>query len=78
VEPYLFSLPWVGFMAYALLKVRPARPLTEKAAGKESTAPSVTVFVPARNEAVNIQRCPRALAGSDYPDFEILILDDRS
>lgn len=78
MEPYLFSLPWVVFVAYVLLKVRPPRPLTAKPTGAESAPRSVTVVVPARNEALNIQRCVRSLAESDYPDFEILVVDDRS
>lgn len=40
--------------------------------------PSVTVCVPARNEADNIAGCIRSLAAQDYPDFEALVLDDGS
>jgi chlorobactene glucosyltransferase len=39
---------------------------------------SVSVLVPARNEARNIGRCLRSLLAQDYPLLEILVLDDGS
>jgi len=38
----------------------------------------VSVVVPARNEERNIERVLCSLAASDYPDLEILVVDDRS
>jgi chlorobactene glucosyltransferase len=38
----------------------------------------VSVLVPARNEAMNIDRCIRSLLRQDYASFEILVLDDGS
>ena len=40
--------------------------------------PSVSILVPARNEADNIGPCIRSLQQQQYPDFEILVLDDHS
>jgi chlorobactene glucosyltransferase len=40
--------------------------------------PFVSILVPARNEAVNIEACVDSLLNQDYPDFEILVLDDHS
>jgi len=40
--------------------------------------PRVSVLVPARNEARNIEACARSLLSQDYPDFEIIVLDDHS
>lgn len=40
--------------------------------------PSVSILVPARNEAKNIARCVHSLLAQDYPDFEVLVLDDQS
>jgi cellulose synthase/poly-beta-1,6-N-acetylglucosamine synthase-like glycosyltransferase len=34
--------------------------------------------VPAYNEEVGIERAVRSLAGSDYPDFEVVVVDDGS
>lgn len=41
-------------------------------------APRVSVLVPARNEERNIGPCIRDLLAQDYPDFEVLVLDDES
>lgn len=41
-------------------------------------APRVSVLVPARNEARNIGPCVRSLLGQNYPNFEVLALDDGS
>lgn len=40
--------------------------------------PSVAVIVPAYNEEVGIERAVRSLAASDYPDLEIVVVDDGS
>ncbi len=41
-------------------------------------SPLISVCVPARNEARNIGRCVEALLAQTYPNFEIIVLDDRS
>ena len=43
-----------------------------------ATLPFVSVIVPARNEAHNIAACVRSLGASDYPGFEVIVVDDRS
>jgi cellulose synthase/poly-beta-1,6-N-acetylglucosamine synthase-like glycosyltransferase/peptidoglycan/xylan/chitin deacetylase (PgdA/CDA1 family) len=40
--------------------------------------PPVAIVVPAYNEAVGIARSVRSLAASEYPDFEIVVVDDGS
>jgi cellulose synthase/poly-beta-1,6-N-acetylglucosamine synthase-like glycosyltransferase/peptidoglycan/xylan/chitin deacetylase (PgdA/CDA1 family) len=40
--------------------------------------PPVAIIVPAYNEAVGIEAAVRSLAASDYPDFEVVVVDDGS
>jgi chlorobactene glucosyltransferase len=40
--------------------------------------PRVSILVPARNEARCIEDCLQSLLNQDYPDFEVLVLDDHS
>jgi cellulose synthase/poly-beta-1,6-N-acetylglucosamine synthase-like glycosyltransferase len=52
-----------------------------KSARSRETAdyfPSVAIVVPAYNEGVVIERCVRSLAASDYPSFEVVVVDDGS
>jgi chlorobactene glucosyltransferase len=41
-------------------------------------APLVAVLVPARNEARNIEACVSSLLAQDYPNYELIVLDDHS
>lgn len=47
---------------------------------RESTAdlPALSIIVPARDEERNIERCVRSLLKTRHPDFEIVVVDDRS
>ena len=40
--------------------------------------PRVSMLVPARNEARSISDCVTSLLAQDYPDFEVIVLDDQS
>jgi len=40
--------------------------------------PPVSVIVPAFNEVVGIERSVRSLAASDYPELEVIVVDDGS
>jgi chlorobactene glucosyltransferase len=42
------------------------------------SGPRISVIVPARNEGRNIRRCVESLLAQTYPDFELIVLDDRS
>ena len=74
--PLAFA-PWIALALYFLIKVRLPRPLpvvdtTDRA------APLVSVIVPARNEERSIRSCVESISASDYPDFEVIVVDDRS
>lgn len=40
--------------------------------------PSVSILVPARNEARSIETCVRSLCTQSYPKFEVIVLNDHS
>ncbi len=52
--------------------------LTRRAEQVVDYTPSVSILVPAYNEEVGIERAIRSLADSDYPQLEILVVDDGS
>lgn len=41
-------------------------------------APMISVCIPARNEERNIRACVTAALAQDYPNVEVIVLDDRS
>lgn len=41
-------------------------------------SPFVSIIIPARNEARSIERTLRAFLAQDYPNFEVILVDDRS
>jgi len=74
----LLALPWFGIIVFLLLVVKPVRHLTTITSLDPARAPSVGVIIPARNEAENIEDCLASLTKSSYPNFEIIVVDDRS
>lgn len=44
----------------------------------DQNLPFVSILVPARNEETKIERCLDSLLAQDYPNFELIVIDDRS
>lgn len=63
----------VGFVVWNVRVVR--RPPPRRWTGD---APLISVLVPARDEEASIGACVGALLAQDYPNFEIIVLDDDS
>jgi chlorobactene glucosyltransferase len=74
----LLVLPWLALLAFLLFVVREPADLPAAGAGHAALLPPVSVIVPARDEASNVRRCLESLAASTYPDFEVVVVDDRS
>lgn len=43
-----------------------------------ASGPPLSVIIPARNEALNIERCVRSILAARYAPLEIVVVDDRS
>ncbi|TVP58584.1 MAG: glycosyltransferase [Gemmatimonadales bacterium] len=77
-------LPWVALgvlMAFFIREPRPL-PLRTEVPGPGPTgdddAVQVSIVVPARNEARNVERCLESLARMEGVAFEVILVDDRS
>ena len=46
--------------------------------GSDAPIPLVSVLIPARNEASRITPCLASLLAQDYPNYEVIVLDDHS
>lgn len=55
-----------------------AKPVAPKKHYADKELPSVSVLIPARDETVSLQQCLESIVASDYPKFEVLVLDDCS
>ncbi len=45
---------------------------------KLKSCPRISVLIPARNEEENIGDCVRSLLGQDYPNYQVIVLNDSS
>jgi chlorobactene glucosyltransferase len=43
-----------------------------------ASAPLISICIPSRNEEHNIRTCVESMLAQDYPNLEIIVLDDRS
>jgi len=78
VGALIAALPWVLVPGLAIARARRSRTLDEESANPPADAPRVSVIVPARDEARNIERCMRGILSSRYPGLELIVVDDHS
>lgn len=74
----LLALPWMLFAVGVPILLRRRPRLRDAAPPAPAEAPLVSIIVPARNEAENISACVSTLFATDYPNREIIVVDDGS
>jgi biofilm PGA synthesis N-glycosyltransferase PgaC len=73
--PIVTSILWVTTSLMFRLRWEPRG---SAAAPRDGPFPAVSVLVPAHNEEAVIVRSVRAMLALDYPDFEVIVVDDGS
>lgn len=66
----LFALRSLDVILRSRDRIEPCEP--------DPSLPSLSIVVPARNEERQIERCLRSLLTQRHPDFEVIVVDDRS
>jgi len=77
VTATLFAAPWILLLLYLALRLRLPHELGVRTP-HDADAPLVSVIIPARNEEHNIGTCAESVGASTYPNFELIVVDDRS
>jgi chlorobactene glucosyltransferase len=72
------TLTLAGMAVYAVLNARAWHNLRELPSSPKLEQPKVSLLVPARNEAHNLEHLLPSLIGQDYANLEIIVLDDHS
>jgi len=69
-----------GLVSFVLNLILNLRTLKKPSSDSKIPEPAlfVSVLIPARDEEANIEVCLESLQKQDYPNFEILVLDDNS
>ena len=66
----LFIVYWLHNQYHLDIIVEPAPPPAD--------TPLITICIPARNEERNIHACVESILAQDYPNLDVIVLDDRS
>jgi cellulose synthase/poly-beta-1,6-N-acetylglucosamine synthase-like glycosyltransferase len=76
----LVAMGWAIPVVQAMLNLHRVADLTEPKWDPPAITPmpSITIVVPARNEAADLEPAIRSLLRLDYPDFQIIAINDRS
>lgn len=76
----LATLPWVAFPILLAWRGRERRDVREYAPAEPSGGPGdmVSVVLPARNEARNIEPCIQSILATTWPSIELFVVNDNS
>ncbi len=74
---WLWAMPWVMVLLLVVRRYALRRPRLWEYAPRPS-GPRLSVIIPARNEALNIERCVRSILAAGYEPLEVIVVDDHS
>src|SRR6266850_8519721 len=77
LSAWLLASPWILALLVVLYHYATRRPQLRDYPPAAS-GPLISVIIPARNEARNIERCVRSILATTYPNIEVMVVDDRS
>ncbi len=66
------------FLLILVINLYTFRKLSDFQTARLTDTPLLSILVPARDEEQNIETCVRSLLAQEYPEVEILVLDDQS
>lgn len=69
---------WIAGLAYLVLAFRRLPRLEREKFPEPDTWPRLSIVVPACNEAAHLESAIQTLLSADYPEFEVILVDDRS
>ena len=72
------ALPWIVAPIVTAIRAADSRSLDEESDQAPEDAPLVSVIVPARDEAANIERCLTSVLATTWPRLEVIVVDDHS
>jgi chlorobactene glucosyltransferase len=78
LAPFLWSLPWVAAPVLGTVRSVHSTSLDDESPTPPADAPLLSVIIPARDEARNIERCVRSVLATTYPGVEVIVVDDHS
>jgi chlorobactene glucosyltransferase len=73
----LLAAPWIAVLWIVVRRYASRGPQLHGYAPRPN-GPALSVIIPARNEAPNIERCVRSVLAAAYAPLEIIVVDDRS
>ncbi|MGH7538276.1 MAG: glycosyltransferase [Gemmatimonadales bacterium] len=74
---WLLAAPWIAVLLIVVRRYAVRSPQLRGYAPRPQ-GPALSVIIPARNEALNIERCVRSVLTAVYAPLEVIVVDDRS
>ena len=69
---------WTYFLIYSIKSITKVPKLHSHKPYKDMLVPMVSIILPSRNEEKYIEKCLDSLLRQDYPNYEIIAIDDSS